>query len=170
MADERSVDDPAAVEVPDERGRPDGRILATPSSEAWTLVVEQCMTQLDDRDRDLPEERLSWLGRTLQEFLGLRAWWVVAASDRDLVTVASSGHAPLRAAIGRGDDTTLEVRGCDPDGEEWLLVLQREPGGYDLRLARPMVTALVYAALGFPRAPASVGVRWRHRRILDTTA
>ena len=79
-------------------------------------------------------------------------------------------HQTLQGVLDRLDDAHLVIDGCDPDAQEWLLVLQREPGGYDLRLARPLVTALVYAALGFPRAPAASGVRWRSRQLLDTTA
>ena len=154
----------------EERAVPDGRIIASPSPEAWTTLVEQCMEQLDGRDRDLPEERLVWLATRLQEFLGLRAWWVAAAFDRELATVGSSGHVPLQGVLDRLDDAHLVIDGCDPDAQEWLLVVQRDPGGYDLRLARPLVTALVYAALGFPRAPAASGVRWRSRQLLDTTA
>jgi hypothetical protein len=166
MVEERALPKRAS----DEHAVPDARIIATPSPEAWTVIVEQCMAQLDDRDRDLPEERLAWLATRLHEFLGLRAWWVVAAFDRDLATVASSGHVPVHTVLERDDDATLVIDGCDPDAQEWRLVLQREPGGYDLRLARPLVTALVYAALGFPRAPAASGVRWPARRLLGTTA
>ncbi|WP_426241969.1 hypothetical protein [Nocardioides sp. LHG3406-4] len=149
---------------------PDGRIMASPSPEAWTLLIEQCMDELDGRDRELPEDRLVWLAQRLQEFLGLRAWWVAAAFERELVTVDSSGHGPVQGPIDRGDDAQLLIDGCDPDAQEWLLVLQREPGGYDLRLVRPLVTALVYAALGFPRAPAASAVRWPARRMLHSTA
>lgn len=128
------------------------------------------MEQLDARDRDLPEERLVWLAERLHEFLDLRAWWVAAAFERELATVGSSGHGPVQGPIEKDDDAQLLITGCDPDAQEWLLVLQRGPGGHDLRLARPLVTALVYAALGFPRAPAASGVRWPARRLLDTTA
>lgn len=149
----------------EELSRPDGRIMASPSPEAWTGLIEDCMEQLDGRDRDLPEERLVWLARRLHEFLGLRAWWVAAAFDRELATVGASGPAPVQSVLDRDDDTCLVIDGCDPDAQEWVLVLQREPGGYDLRLARPLATALVYAALGFPRAPAASGVRWPARRL-----
>ena len=155
--------------VEDICAEPDGRIIASPSPEAWTLLIEECMDQFDGRDRELPEDRLVWLAKRLQEFLGLRCWWVAASFERELVTVDSSGHGPVQGAIDRDDDAQLLIDGCDPDAREWLLVLHREPGGYDLRLARPLVTALVYAALGFPRAPASSGVRWPARR-LDSTA
>ncbi len=150
-------------------GGPDARIIASPSPEAWTLLIEECMEQLDARDRELPEDRLVWLATRVHEFLGLRAWWVAAVFDRELVTIGSSGGAPIQSAIDRDDDAQLLIDGCDPDAREWLLVLQREPGGYDLRLARPLVTALVCAALGFPRAPAASGVRWPGQR-LDPTA
>ncbi|MBA3782616.1 hypothetical protein [Nocardioides sp. InS609-2] len=155
--------------VEDILDQPDGRIIASPSSEAWTLLVEECMDHLDGRDRDRPESRLVWLATRLQEFLGLRAWWVAASFERELVTVDSSGHGPVQGQIDRLDDARLLIDGCDPDAQEWLLVLQRGPGGYDLRLARPLVTALVYAALGFPRPPAASGVRWPARRF-DSTA
>lgn len=149
----------------DDSAAPDGRILASPSAEAWTLLVEQSMEELDDRDRELPEQRLVWLAGRLHEFLGLRAWWVTASFDDELVTVDSSGHGSVHGRLDRGDETLLHIVGCDPDAQEWLLVLQRDPGGYDLRLARPLVTALVCAALGFPRAPAASGVRWPARRL-----
>lgn len=147
---------------------PDGRIIASPSPEAWTLLIEESMDQLDGRDRELPEDRLVWLAERLHGFLGLRAWWVAASFERELVTVGSSGLEPIQAPIDKDDDAQLLIDGCDPDAQEWLLVLQREPGGYDLRLARPLVTALVYAALGFPRAPAASGVRWPARRLGST--
>ena len=151
----------------DQLAQPDGRILATPPAEAWTSLVAECMEALDSRDRDLPEVRLVWLAQRLHEFLGLRSWWVAAAYDRDHLTVGSSSSVPLQRAIDRLDDATILVEGIDPDGQEWLMALEREPGGYDLRLARPMVTALVFAAVGFPRPPAASGVRWPARR-LDT--
>ena len=153
----------------DNRACPDGHITASPSPEEWTGLVEECMVQLDDRDRDLPEERLVWLAARLHDFLGLRAWWVAAAFDLEVASVGSSGHAPLQGVLDLADDTHLVVKGYDPDAQEWLLVLQREPG-HDLGLARPLVTALVCAALGFPRAPAASGVRWPARRLLDPTA
>jgi hypothetical protein len=153
--------------VEEKAAEPDGRILASPSPEAWTVLIEECMDELDGRDRELPEERLVWLATRLHDFLGLRAWWVAASFDRELVTVGSSGPVPVQVPVDRADDSLLIIEGCDPDAQEWLLVLRREPGGYDLRLARPLATALVYAALGFPRAPAASGVRWPARR-LDT--
>lgn len=148
---------------------PAGHIIASPSPEAWTVLIEECMDELDGRDRDLPEDRLVWLAKRLHDFLGLRAWWVAACFERELVTVDSSGHGPAQGIIDKNDDAQLVIDGCDPDAQEWLLVLRREPGGYDLRLARPLVTALVYAALGFPRAPAASAVRWPARQ-LDSTA
>lgn len=150
-----------------------------PTARAWAALVDECMDRMDRHPPERADARLAWLARRLHDFMGAEAWWVAAHAGDDLAVTAASGPAAatqetLRRVCPPGsnasgsqvlDGSLLVARGCDPDAQEWTVVLQGRPGRVDLLHAQPIVSALVYAAVGFPRAPSPSGQAWPARHL-----